>query len=81
MGAFKSTKRACFGDKDRIYLNALNSGVSFKINSLNQIIIKNGSGVTTIILTPYVTQAPKPVTFSDTYKPNLNDNPEALIKF
>ena len=73
--------RACFGDEESIYLNALNSGVSFKINSLNQIIIKNGSGDTTIILTPYVTQAPKPVTFSGTYQPNLDGNSEALIKF
>ena len=81
MRVFTIINRACFGDEESIYLNALNSGVSFKINSLNQIIIKNGSGDTTIILTPYVTQAPKPVTFSDTYKPNLNDNPEALIKF
>lgn len=74
---FLSTLKFCPNDHDSKYTSALGSSQSFVQNSNSQIILKNGSGITTLILTPFV---PKPVTFNSTYKPNLNDDGDLLIK-
>lgn len=57
--------------------------MTYLINSNNnQITFKNASGITTIILTPYTPPKPQPndVKFNNTYKPNLTDDNDLLIK-
>lgn len=78
---FISTLKFCPIDHDSKYTSALASSQSFVQNSNSQIILKNGSGITTLILTPFVPKPqPKPVSFNSTYKPNLNDDSDLLIK-
>ncbi len=53
---FTSTLKYCVNDFDNKYTYALTQSVSY-VQMNNQIIFKNASGITTIILTPWV---PKP---------------------
>ncbi len=81
---FASTLRFCSNDKDSVYVKALASSVTFLQQIDGQITLRNGSGITTVILTPYVAvvkPAPKQVTFNNTYKPSLTDDSDLLVKF
>lgn len=78
---FISTLKFCAIDYDSKYTSALGSSQSFVQNSNSQIILKNGSGITTLVLSPFVAKPqPKAVSFNNTYKPNLNDDSDLLIK-
>ncbi len=77
---FISTLKFCPNDNDRAYTNALTQSMSFVRNSENSLTFRNVKGENVITLTPFVNR-PKDVVFSNTYKPNLNDDSDLLIRF
>ncbi len=77
---FISTLKLCLNDNDIAYNNALTQSISFVRNSGNSLTFRNVKGENVITLTPFV-NSPKDVVFSNTYKTNLNDDSDLLIRF
>jgi heat shock protein HslJ len=83
---FISTKMACMNDYDYLYVNAFTNSVSYLKNG-NQIILKDSSNKTSIILTPYVAPPTPvlppaiPIFFNGNFSTNIQDTPNLLISF